>query len=97
MNIKSEKIALSRARDHVEAYFAFSAETNGLMFPLDPSHFPSWLRLSRVLSWVNRFIENYQQLEKDRIYGELLSTELKKRPKDNSLDMPSIPSSRMNG
>ena len=50
---------------------------DNLNLPLDPSHFSSWLRLRRVLSWVNGFINNCQKFRADREYGELLSSELK--------------------
>ena len=46
-------------------------------FPLRPNKFPSWLRLKRVLAWVNRFIGNSSKRSEHRLTGELLSDELK--------------------
>ena len=62
---------------HDGAYLTVTSGGDSLTFPLDPSHFSSWLRLRRVLSWINRFINNCQKFRKDREYGELLSSELK--------------------
>ena len=59
------------------AYLTVALEADNLNFPLDSSHFSSWLRLRIVLSWVNRFINNCQKFRTDREYGELLSKELK--------------------
>ena len=81
---------------HDGAYFTVASGYDSLTFPLDPIRFSSWLRLRRVLSWINRFINNCQKFRKEREYGELLSSELK-NPKFSSLDMPSTQSFRMNG
>ena len=62
---------------HEKAFVTVTAGVKHLKFPIDPNHFSSWLRLRRVLSWINRFINNCQRLRKDRQDGELLSTELK--------------------
>ena len=62
---------------HDGAYFTVTSGDDSLTFPLDPSRFSSWLRLRRVLSWINRFINNCQKFRKEREYGELLSSELK--------------------
>ena len=47
-------------------------------YPVDPKRYSSWLRLRRVQSWVNRFIENCQTPKSDRTTGKLLAVELKK-------------------
>ena len=59
------------------AYLTVTVGADNLNFPLDPSHFSSWLWLQRVLSWVNRSINNCLKFRTDREYGELLSSELK--------------------
>ena len=62
---------------HDGSYFTVTSGDDSLTFPLDPSRFSSWLWLRRVLSWINRFINNCQKFRKEREYGELLSSELK--------------------
>ena len=47
-------------------------------FPWKPSNYSSILRLKRVLAWVNRFVDNSRKQNEDRIFGELLSDELKR-------------------
>ena len=46
-------------------------------FPVDPRRYSSWLKLRRILSWVNRFIQNCQKPNTERTYEELLADELK--------------------
>ena len=58
-------------------YLTVTLGADNLNFPLDPSHFSNWLRLRKVLSLVNRFINNFQKFRTDREYGEFLSSELK--------------------
>ena len=79
------------------AYLTVTLGADNLNFPLDPSHFSSWLRLRRVLSWVNQFINNCQKFRTDREYMELLSSELKNDELQLIIDMHSKQSFRMNG
>eukprot|EP00795_Rhopilema_esculentum_P002347 gene2347-17984_t len=44
---------------------------------LDPSHFSSWLRLTRLVAWVCRFLDNCRTAKKERINGELTYEEIK--------------------
>eukprot|EP00112_Aurelia_sp_Birch-Aquarium-sp1_P019680 Seg4920.2 transcript_id=Seg4920.2/GoldUCD/mRNA.D3Y31 product="hypothetical protein" protein_id=Seg4920.2/GoldUCD/D3Y31 len=44
---------------------------------LDPSHFSSWLRLTRLVAWVCRFLDNCQTAKEERIHGELTHEEIK--------------------
>ena len=60
-------------------------ETNGFVtiaehtvLSVDPRCYSSWLKLSQIQSWINRFIQNYQRQNADRTSGELLADELKK-------------------
>ena len=46
-------------------------------YPLDPTHYSSWLKLRRTVAWVNRFIENCKNAA-FRMTGELKADELKK-------------------
>ena len=47
-------------------------------FPLKPRDYSSFLRLKRVLAWINRFIGNDRKQKENRTSGELLSEELKR-------------------
>ena len=39
------------------------------VFPVDPRHYSSWLKIRRIQSWSNRFIQNCQRKKTNRIYG----------------------------
>ena len=47
-------------------------------FPLKPRDYSSFLRLKRVLAWINRFVDNGRKQKENRTSGELLSEELKR-------------------
>ena len=47
-------------------------------FSLEPCNYSSFLRLKRVLAWINRFVENSRKTGENRTSGELLSDELKR-------------------
>ena len=47
-------------------------------FPLEPRDYSSFLRLKRVLAWINRFVDNGRKQKENRTFGELLSEELKR-------------------
>eukprot|EP00795_Rhopilema_esculentum_P012624 gene12624-3330_t len=44
---------------------------------LDPSHFSSWLRLTRLVAWVCRFLDNCRTAKEERIHGELTYEKIK--------------------
>ena len=48
------------------------------VLPVDPRRYSTWLKLRRIQSWINRFIQNSQMQNADRTSGELLADELKK-------------------
>ena len=56
----------------------FVALTDRQDYPLDPTHYSSWLKLRRTVAWVNRFIENCKKNAAFRMTGELKADELKK-------------------
>lgn len=45
---------------------------------LKPEKYSSWLKLTRIQAWINRFIENCKLPTGSRIDGELISDEIKK-------------------
>ena len=47
-------------------------------FPLKPRDYSSFLRLTRVLACINRFVDNGRKQKENRTSGELLSEELKR-------------------
>lgn len=47
-------------------------------FPVHPTKYSSWVRLKRVLAWVNRFIANCSKRKEQRLTRELISDELKR-------------------
>lgn len=75
---QKEKARLQEPRMDNETYHTFVALEEGMPFPLDPSHYSSWLKVRRIQAWVNRFIENCQRKNVDRMSGELVVDELKK-------------------
>ena len=56
----------------------FVALTDRQEYPLDPTHYSSWLKLRRAVAWVNQFIENCKKNAAFRMTGELKADELKK-------------------
>ena len=46
-------------------------------WPLDPSHFSSWLRLTRLVAWVCRFLHNCRTSKEEKIQGELTHEEIR--------------------
>ena len=50
---------------------------NDATFAIDPCQYSSWLRLRRVLAWVNRFIDSCHRTQRERNVGELRKDELK--------------------
>ena len=48
------------------------------MLPVDPRRYSTWLKLRRIQSWINRFIQNCKRQNADRTSGELLADELNK-------------------
>ena len=44
---------------------------------LDPSYFSSWLRLTRLVAWVCRFLDNCRTAKEERINVELTYEEIK--------------------
>ena len=56
----------------------FVALTDRQDYPLDPTHYSSWLKLRRTVAWVNRFIENCKKNAAFPMTGELKADELKK-------------------
>ena len=47
-------------------------------YPLDPTHYSSWLKLRRTVAWVKQFIENCKKNAAFRMTFELAADELKK-------------------
>eukprot|EP00112_Aurelia_sp_Birch-Aquarium-sp1_P012313 Seg259.12 transcript_id=Seg259.12/GoldUCD/mRNA.D3Y31 product="hypothetical protein" protein_id=Seg259.12/GoldUCD/D3Y31 len=43
---------------------------------LDPSHFSSWLRLTRLVAWVCRFLDKCRTAKEERIHGEFTHEEI---------------------
>ena len=57
----------------------FVSVANGSVdFPLRPCNYSSWLRLRRVMAWINRFIDNCGKQKIDRTPGELRADEIKR-------------------
>ena len=56
----------------------FVALTDRQDCPLGPTHYSSWLKLQRILAWVNPFIENCMMDVAVRMTGELIADELKR-------------------
>ena len=44
---------------------------------LDPSHFSSWLRLTRLVAWVCRFLHNCRTSKEETTQGELTHEEIR--------------------
>lgn len=76
--MKRPSRAQKENRTDTSSESVFVAVTNvEVDFPLTPENNSSWLRLKRVLAWVNRFISNCAKRKEHRTSGELISDELK--------------------
>ena len=56
-------------------FVALAAAEN---YIIDPINYSSWLKLRRIVAWVNRFIENCKRDVAVRMTGELIADELKR-------------------
>ena len=56
----------------------FAALTDRQDCPLDPTHYSSWLKLQRIVAWVNWFIENCKRDVAVRMTGVLIADGLKR-------------------
>ena len=63
---------------HGEAYYTFVTVTESVSLPIDSTRYSSWLKIKRILSWVNRFIDNCQRPKSDRTFGELIVSDFKR-------------------
>ena len=52
--------------------------TDGKNCPFDPTNYSSWLRLRRIVAWIDRFIEKCKRDAAIRMTGELTADELKR-------------------
>ena len=52
--------------------------TESVSLPIDSTRYSSWLKIKRILSWVNRFKDSCQRLKSDRTFGELIVSDLKR-------------------
>ena len=79
-NARSKQTRFKREGSDVvdESYYAYLTSPQESSFPLDPTRHSSWLRIKKILSWVNRFVDNCRRRISDRTLGELQSTELKR-------------------
>ena len=73
--IRSQK-ENSTFENRTESVFVSVANAD-MELPLNPCNYSSWLRLRRVMAWVNRFIDNCGKQNEDRTSGELQADELK--------------------
>ena len=74
--IRSQKENLT-FENRTESVFVSVANAD-VELPLNPCNYSSWLRLRRVMAWVNRFIDNCGKQNEDRTSGELQADELKR-------------------
>ena len=74
--IRSQK-ENSTFENRTESVFVSVANAD-VELPLNPCNYSSWLRLRRVMAWVNRFIDNCGKQNKYRTSGELQADELKR-------------------
>ena len=74
--IRSQK-ENSTFENRTESVFVSVANVD-VKLPLNPCNYSSWLRLRRVMAWVNRFIDNCGKQNVDRTSGELQADELKR-------------------
>ena len=64
--------------ERTEETYGFVTIVERTVLPVDPRRYSTWLKLRRIQSWINRFIQNCQRQNADRTSGELLADELKK-------------------
>ena len=74
--IRSQK-ENSTFENRTESVFVSVANAD-VELPLNPCNYSSWLRLRRVMAWVNRYIDNCGKQKEDRTSGELQADELKR-------------------
>ena len=74
--IRSQK-ENSTFENRTESVFVRVANAD-VELPLNPCNYSSWLRMRRVMAWVNRFIDNCGKQNDDRTSGELQADELKR-------------------
>jgi len=65
-----------REESFVATNFNELTEDKNFVWRLDPKRFSSWIRLTRVHSWVRRFISNCLECEEHRLKGDLTLNEL---------------------
>ena len=64
--------------ERTDETYGFVTIVEHTVLPVDPRRYSTWLKLRRIQSWINRFIQNCQRQNADRTSGELLDDELKK-------------------
>ena len=64
--------------ERTDETYGFVTIVERTVLPVDPSGYSSLLKLRRVQSWTNRFIQNCQRPKADRTSGELLADVLEK-------------------
>ena len=77
IRLQKESLNLQKKTDIGSASVFVTVADDKADFPLRPNAYSSWLRLKRILAWVNRFIGNCSKRAEHRLTGELLSDELK--------------------
>ena len=58
--------------------YGFVTIAEDTVFPVDPRRYSRWLKLRRIQSWINRFIQNCPKPKIDITSRELLADELKR-------------------
>ena len=76
-SLRSYGSKVNRSKDPISSVF-MTLDANEDTFPLDPSHYSSWLKLKRIQARVTRFIENCQKPKTARTSGQLVTDELKR-------------------
>ena len=74
---KAETNGTNGFTHEVEEAHPVFVTTNDAIFAIDPCQYSSWLRLRRVLAWVNRFVDNCHKTQRERNVRELRNDELK--------------------
>ena len=64
--------------ERTDEIYGFVTIVERTVLPGDPRRYSSWLKLRRIQSWTNRFIQICQRSNADRTSGELLADKLKK-------------------
>ena len=81
IRLKKESSRLQETTDNSSTSTFVAVINENLNFPLNPSDYSSWLRLKRVLAWINRFVGNCSKGQENRTSGELTGDELKQAEK----------------